>query len=111
MIEDAKVQTVFYFDQACIAIHKTILHDQRIFPYLELFDDLTWLCSYVATLFRVAYYYPKSVYLFNKLRVINLRHNSNYGNYDNIVKAYQTTYQYILDSFNIPEFQPKKVLK
>ena len=111
LIEDAKVQTVFYFDQACIAVHHSVLLDKRIFPYLELFDKISWLCSYVATLFRCAHYYPDSVYLFNELKVLNLKHHSNYGSYNNIVRGYQKTYKYILDSLNIKDFKQKKSIK
>ena len=108
-----EAQTTVLFDPMLLAICSTLFSSESIFPYIDKFDNVSWLASTQLNLI-LCYFLKIDVTLFEKCKILNTQH-SVYSKPDgsyNIQLLYTTLPNYINEhkmKIDITEWNPQNV--
>lgn len=73
--EDWPYQAVYCFDACYNAVRTDVIRAGGLFPYVDLFDSLSWHYSQLIVIHLAAVLYPRQAIQFNSIRVRNQAHS------------------------------------
>jgi|GEM_PF-593623 len=72
--DSVEVQIVYAFDAVFNAFHRDVVADNVLLPYLEKFDEESWVLSQLILIHMAGVCYPEKVWQFNHVKVTQLKH-------------------------------------
>lgn len=72
--DSVEVQIVYAFDAVFNAFHRDVVADNVLLPYLEKFDEESWLLSQLVLIHMAGVCYHEKVWQFNHVKVTQIKH-------------------------------------
>ena len=100
----SNIENIIWYDAIMNAFSKDVFFDEKIFPYINKFDEKAWAISQYILIIKSYYYYNNEVKLFKD---IVIKSNSN-GSYPKNISngTFKEAYDYIIQT--IPDYLKEK---
>ena len=93
IIHGVEAQTTVWYDGMCNIFSKDTLFSNKIFPYIDKFDNQSWWTSQYIMIILCSIY-KLDIVLFNNLKIINTNHNY----YPNGISCFKDAEQYVFNN-------------